>query len=107
LVRDKIIDNLSNKNISTEYQILISDADFHAALTTKLKEEVDEYIADNNEAELADIVEVIKAIMQLKNISEHALEKTRLEKLAKNGGFEKRIYLKTTSEKYDKTKKVR
>ena len=48
--------------------------------------------------ELADILEVIYRIAQLKGISKEELEKIRIKKLQDRGGFEKNLFLIDTSE---------
>ena len=62
-------------------------------LNNKLKEEVDEYLEDNNIEELADIIEVIYGIIDLKEINKDKLEEIRKNKLKKRGGFKKGIKL--------------
>jgi predicted house-cleaning noncanonical NTP pyrophosphatase (MazG superfamily) len=47
---------------------------------------------------LADILEVIYRIAQLKGVSKEELEKIRVKKLQDRGGFEKNLFLIDTSE---------
>ena len=60
-------------------------------LNQKLQEELDEYIIDKNVEELADLVEVINAILTYKGISLEEFEKIRKNKVEERGAFEKRL----------------
>ena len=61
-------------------------------------EEVREYLESGTIEELADINEVMRAILVSKNISPEDLENVRLNKLESRGGFSKRIFLKEVIE---------
>lgn len=69
--------------------------DFLQLLKSKLAEEVAEYQANPSLEELADIQEVIRAILQLTGHSWTELEAIREEKALSRGGFQKRLFLKT------------
>lgn len=71
----------------------LSDAKFKVALEEKLQEELDEYMESKNLEELSDIVEIIHRLAELYGISYEQLEKIRLEKKQKRGGFKKNILL--------------
>ena len=62
-------------------------------LDAKLDEELAEYHKDQNIEELADLLEVIRAATIARGYSLEDLERVRAEKVAKRGGFEKRILL--------------
>lgn len=64
-----------------------------AFLRAKLDEEVAEFRASDDEAELVDILEVVYAIAGSRGISIERLEKLRLRKRMQRGGFEQRIVL--------------
>ena len=53
-----------------------------------------EYFKEPCLEELADLMEVIRAVAVARGYTVEELEKVRLEKCKKRGGFEKRIYLK-------------
>lgn len=59
----------------------------------KLQEEVGEFMESENEDELADILEVIDAIIEFKNFNKDEVEKIKKEKLDERGGFKRRIVL--------------
>ena len=67
-------------------------------LDAKLDEELAEYHKDQNIEELADLLEVIRAVTVARGYSLEDLERVRAEKAAKRGGFEKRILLKEVYE---------
>ncbi len=92
LVRDKIPEIINADNRRAVTRILNND-EYIKELNIKLQEEVKEYLEDNNIEELADIVEVIYAILDSKNISIEEFEKVRKAKVEKKGAFENRIFL--------------
>jgi len=90
LVRDKIPEIIKEKGDLAETREL-SDLEYLKELNKKLKEEVVEYLEDNNVEELADIVEVIYGILNAKNVSLDEFEKIRKDKVDKRGAFNKNI----------------
>lgn len=93
LVRDKIPANInSEKGRKANYKIL-SDEEYLKELDRKLLEEAHELIEAHNEEEIADLMEVIFAIMKVNNISIDKVEETRKIKNSQKGSFEKKIYL--------------
>ena len=96
LVRDFIPQIIIDewKKIQTH---IADDIEYWEALKNKLQEEVIEAKESVNNKklleELADIVEVIYAILKYKWYSIEELEKTRLEKREKRWGFNDRIIL--------------
>lgn len=67
LVRDNILEIISNNNQKSSYHIA-TDEEYKNKLLEKLKEEVCEFITDKNEEELADIFEVIEHIITAFNL---------------------------------------
>ncbi len=92
LVRDKIPEIIRNDNKECEIEIL-NKKDLEELLNKKLKEEMDEFIESGEIEELADILEVIHGIIELKNIRYKELEDIRQTKKQKRGGFSKGIKL--------------
>ncbi|MBD3339680.1 MAG: phosphoribosyl-ATP pyrophosphohydrolase [Candidatus Lokiarchaeota archaeon] len=92
LVRDNIpqIIKESGRNCTIKK---LNDNEYFEYLNEKLKEEIDEYICDNDVEELVDIVEIIMSILKTKNISLTEFEKMKNIKKQKRGGFEKKILL--------------
>lgn len=97
LVRDRIpeIIEASGKTCVTE---VLSDEDYLKMIDAKLDEELAEYHKDQNLEELADLLEVIHAAVIARGYSLDELERVRLEKAAKRGGFAKKILLKEVIE---------
>lgn len=62
-------------------------------LDKKLFEEAHEFIEEHSVEELADLTEVILAIMKAKNISKEQVEEARRIKNNKKGSFNDKIYL--------------
>jgi predicted house-cleaning noncanonical NTP pyrophosphatase (MazG superfamily) len=96
-IRDKIPEIIQKDGHTCNIQTL-SDEKFIIEIEKKLSEEVTEYQNDKNPEELADILEVIYRISQLKGISKEELEKIRIKKLQDRGGFDKNLFLIDTSE---------
>ena len=98
LVRDLIPDIIKNngKNETPLVRIL-DDAEFLKQLNIKLQEEVNEYLTDQSIDELADIMEVIRSIIQAKKISFRELEKVRINKKRSRGGFRKKLFLESVT----------
>ena len=95
-IRDKIPEIIEKDGYSCNIKTL-SDQEFLVEIEKKLSEEVDEYQNDKNPEELADILEVIYRIAQLRGISKEKLEEIRINKVEKRGAFEKNLFLVDTS----------
>lgn len=98
LVRDRIpeIIEASGKFCTCE---TLSDERYIELLNQKLQEEVAEYLESGTLEELADIGEVMHAILDYKGIPLEEFQRVRSEKLQERGGFKKRILLKEVVEK--------
>ena len=95
-VRDKIPEIIQKDGHSCNVETL-SDEKFLEQLEKKLSEELAEYQNEKNPEELADILEVIYRVAQLKGVSKEELEKVRIKKSEQRGGFEKNLFLFDTS----------
>ena len=97
LVRDNIPEIIASEHGATvTFRKLTGDAEYLAALHEKLDEEVAEYHKTHDPEELADIMEVINALMLAmtdKEKSIHHVDIVRVNKRAKRGGFDKRYFL--------------
>ncbi|ABR47879.1 conserved hypothetical protein [Alkaliphilus metalliredigens QYMF] len=92
LVRDKIPEIIESNNKKFQIQ-QVDQEEYCKLLDQKLMEEVNEYLESGNVEELADLLEVIYAIAETKEISLEELEIIRKGKLFERGGFTKRIKL--------------
>ena len=96
LVRDRIPEIIETDGHKCITKIL-SDEEYIKMIDTKLDEELAEYHLDQNIEELADLIELIYAAARARGYSLEQLESIRKEKVAKRGGFEKRIFLESVS----------
>ena len=97
LVRDRIpeIIETDSKTCITE---ILSDAQYLEMLDTKLNEELAEYQESKSLEELADLLEVMQAVVEARGWSWEQLEQGRQEKAAQRGGFARKILLKEVIE---------
>ena len=95
LVRDKIPEIIKSDNREPVTHIA-DDEEYGPKLNEKLVEEVNEYIEEENSKEIADIYEVIDAIIEYKQFDKQEILKSQENKREKRGGFEKRIILEET-----------
>ena len=100
LVRDEIprIIEESGSNCVTE---ILSEEACLEKLEEKLSEELAEYMQSKSLEELADLLEVIYALVAARGSTWQEVEQLRMEKKEKRGGFEKRIFLRTVEERND------
>ena len=98
LVRDRIPEIIKEKT-GTEpvYEMLESDSEFLGALLKKATEEAAELRAASNdknmEEEIADLFEVLDAILALKGRLAEDIRLIQQKKREQRGGFEKRILM--------------
>ena len=100
LVRDKIPDAINKvKGRKANYKIL-NDEEYLKELDKKLFEEAHEFVEEHSVEELADLAEVISAIMKFKGISIENVMETRKIKNDKKGTFENKVYLIDVEQDY-------
>jgi predicted house-cleaning noncanonical NTP pyrophosphatase (MazG superfamily) len=98
LVRDRIPEMIESSGKKAVYETIAKDEDYIKFLKNKLIEEMNEFLESDDVAELADIGEVMHAILENKGVSVETFQRIRLEKLEKRGGFKKRLLLKEVIE---------
>jgi len=91
-IRDKIPEIIKQSGNDCNVKTL-SDSEFLEKLEEKLSEEVSEYQNSKDPEELADILEVINRIAELKGISKEKLEDIRLKKNKDRGSFKNNLFL--------------
>jgi predicted house-cleaning noncanonical NTP pyrophosphatase (MazG superfamily) len=96
-VRDKIPEIIRKDGHECKVQTL-SDSEFLSKLEKKLVEELQEYQESKSVEELADILEVIYRISELKGVKNHQLEELRRKKAQERGSFNENLFLIDTSE---------
>ena len=95
LVRDKIPEIIKEDN-KTPITHIADEEEYWNKLKEKLREEVDEFLKENTEEELADVLEVIYALRNHMKIDKEGLEEIREKKTQKRGAFKKKIILDET-----------
>ena len=98
LVRDRIPEIIEADGKTCVYAIL-SNEDSITLLDQKLNEELAEYQESKSLEELADLLEVMQAVVKARGWTLEELEQIRADKAAKRGGFEKKILLKEVVDK--------
>ena len=96
LIRDRISEIIEANGETAHYRVLEDDAEYLDALLKKDVEEGLELAQDSSLEELADKLEVLYAIAKTLGYTPEQIEQTRQEKAAKRGGFDGRIFLKST-----------
>lgn len=105
LVRDNIIDKITNNGEIASFRIL-DDIEYKKELLNKLKEECNEVIdaftygqSGDMVIELADVLEVVNYLAKTINVSMQEVNDVAMMKRFKNGGFDKKYYLKKTTKR--------
>ena len=98
LVRDKIPEIIEKSGKKAVFEVLGEKA-YKKYLDEKLKEELQEYLINDNTDELADLVDVIYAILKYKGIDVEDFESIRKRKIEERGAFDKKLLLKEVVEK--------
>lgn len=92
LVRDKIPEIIRQEGRLAVTRTA-SDDEYEQKLKEKLREEVDEFLTHGDVHELADIIEVIYAIGEVKKMEKHHLEFLRQKKAKERGVFSDKVIL--------------
>ena len=96
LIRDRIPEIMAAKGERAVTRVL-DDAEFLTALENKLLEEVQEMrLGENKAEEIADIYEVLDALIQARGLSKNGIMKLKEQKRAERGGFEEKLFLEST-----------
>ena len=94
LVRDRIPDIISNDRKTAKIRE-IDGAELRRALVEKLSEEGQEYLEGMKSEELADILEVIHALIESDGSTIEEIERIREIKKEERGGFSKGFFLES------------
>ena len=96
LVRDRIPERIQSNGHTCSYHIADTD-EYWMALKAKLLEEVNEVVAaetdDDLKEELADLLEVIDTLIEIKGMSAGQIHRRKREKGIEVGRFQSRIIL--------------
>lgn len=96
LVRD-LIPDIIRASGRTPITHTATDAEFAARLREKLAEELQEYLAAESLEEMADLFEVIHAILDSKGWSFEAVREEQQRKRQARGAFAQRVVLEETN----------
>ena len=91
-IRDKIPEIIMHSGKQCKVTRL-PDEEFLLELERKLEEEITEYQTSKSLEELADIIEVILRILELKHSSEQDLKEIRILKKKNRGAFSNNLFL--------------
>jgi len=97
LVRDRIPEIIGSSGQTAVVRTLSPDA-YRSALVVKAREELDEFTVSQEIAELADLVEVIQAIIEARGLVWDDFEALRAKKRRERGGFRDRIWLESVEQ---------
>jgi predicted house-cleaning noncanonical NTP pyrophosphatase (MazG superfamily) len=97
LVRDRIPEIIEAGGKTCETEILSGER-YLEMLDMKMNEELAEYQESKSLEELADLLEVMRAVVNARGWTLEKLEQVRADKAAKRGGLEKKILLKEVIE---------
>lgn len=96
LIRDKIPQVMDQENKTYEVRVL-GDDEYVIELKKKLGEELGEYLAADNDKdaieELADLQELVYALLAIHGSNPEELEEVRRRKEEKRGGFKDKLFL--------------
>jgi predicted house-cleaning noncanonical NTP pyrophosphatase (MazG superfamily) len=92
LVRDRIPEVMRAAEKRPNFRIALTHERL-PLLFAKLQEEIQEFQADQSAEELADVIEVLRAIQMELDISDKRLEACRSRKVAVHGAFREGIVL--------------
>lgn len=93
LIRDRIPEIIEGSGKTCVCEIL-SDDQYLEMLDAKLNEELAEFQESKSMEELADLLEVVRAVAIARGSSIEEIEAIRVAKAEKRGGFEKKLLLK-------------
>ena len=92
MVRDNIPDTIRKKGEEVITHVANTE-EYWQKLKEKLKEEILEFEKDESIEEIADMLEVIDAIVDYKSFNKEEIEKIKAKKAEEKGKFKKRIIL--------------
>lgn len=92
LVRDKVPDRIAAKGEPYTMHVA-DDAEYREKLKEKLREEVEEWVSEESLEEMADVFEVITAILECKGWTIEQIVEKQKAKRETHGGFAKKIIL--------------
>ena len=98
LVRDKIPEIIQREGKEPRIRLIEDDNEFLKLLVDKLLEEAKEFQTSYKQEELADIFEVLDAILKVLDLPIRHITYLRNLKLKERGGFDKKQFLISVKE---------
>lgn len=98
LIRDKIPDRELKEGKQITYHAASTDEEVWFMLRTKLQEEIAEFGDDATMEQIADVWDVLEAIMKFKKFDEKEVNAIRENKRIELGGFDKHWVLELSEE---------
>jgi predicted house-cleaning noncanonical NTP pyrophosphatase (MazG superfamily) len=99
LIRDRIPEIMDAAGVRYEV-VELDDTAFHAALLAKVLEEAEEIAAaasaDDRTEEIADLYEVLDALLSCEGIAASTVDDVRQRRREERGGFQRRLELRWT-----------
>jgi len=92
LVRDRIIDIIEVKGRRATWHVA-TDEEYRLKLREKLREEVSEFFENPSQEEMADVFEVITAVLKERDWALEDIVALQKKKREERGGFERRLIL--------------
>lgn len=92
LVRDLIPEHIAKRGGNSVTHVATQE-EYRQKLAEKLVEEAQEFLKDQNTEEIADVLEVIDAIMGCYGFDQAEIESVKQKKAQEKGKFEKKIIL--------------
>ncbi|ERJ11840.1 nucleoside triphosphate pyrophosphohydrolase [Haloplasma contractile] len=97
LVRD-LIPDIIEKSGKTYVTHIAKDSEYTSHLYKKVREELEEFIENPSEEEMADILEVLDHISNQFNLNRKKIEQVKEQKNIVRGSFKKKIILEEVIE---------
>ncbi len=97
LVRDNIPDIIREQGETPVIRTL-GNEEYEACLHKKLREEVEEFLAESTLDELSDILEVLEALAGFHGWTDGEIQKVRRNKAESRGAFRERVFLEKVVE---------
>jgi predicted house-cleaning noncanonical NTP pyrophosphatase (MazG superfamily) len=95
LVRDRIPDIIRQDGGDPRVRV-VSGTELDKLIRLKIVEEAQELLTSGEDEEIADILEVLEALLVHRSIDHAAIDDARLKKREERGGFEKGFVLETS-----------
>ncbi|HUC90322.1 MAG TPA: nucleoside triphosphate pyrophosphohydrolase [Patescibacteria group bacterium] len=97
LIRDKIPELVESQGKTAKTRVMKDDEEYLKYLLAKLIEEATELAhaetSHNQEEELADVYEVLSAVLELLELEQSDITSVQNEKRQKRGGFKKKLLM--------------